>query len=77
MATWTLLHTFMPELIVLGGGIIDEHYELLSKPMQPLIPKATMVPPGGTRIVKAQLGNDAGVLGAAGLGFTRVTTAKS
>jgi glucokinase len=71
MATWTLLHTFMPELIVLGGGIIDEHYELLSKPMQPLIPKATMVPPGGTRVVKAQLGNDAGVLGAAGLGFAR------
>jgi hypothetical protein len=28
-----------------------------------------MVPPGGTRIVKAQLGNDAGVLGAAGLAF--------
>jgi glucokinase len=69
MAAWTLLHTFMPELIVLGGGIMDDHYELLAKAMQPLIPLATMVPPGGTRIVKAQLGNDAGVLGAAGLAF--------
>ena len=25
-AVWTLLHTFMPELIVLGGGIGDNHY---------------------------------------------------
>ena len=30
IATWTILHTFMPELIVLGGGVMDEHYELLA-----------------------------------------------
>ncbi len=25
IASWTILHTFMPELIVLGGGVMDEH----------------------------------------------------
>ena len=66
-ATWTILHTFMPELIVLGGGIIDEHYELFSPAVESQIPLATMVPRGGTRVVKARLGNDAGIVGAASL----------
>lgn len=70
-ATWTILHTFMPELIVLGGGVIDQHYEVLAPAMSAMIPKATMVPPGGTRVVKAQLGNDAGLVGAAGLVLSR------
>jgi hypothetical protein len=39
--------------------------------MAALIPKATMVPPGGVRVVKAQLGNDAGLVGAAGLALSR------
>lgn len=66
-ATWTLLHTFMPELIVLGGGIVDEHYQRLAPALQAMIPKATMVPSGGTLVAKAALGNDAGLVGAASL----------
>lgn len=69
-AAWTILHTFMPELIVLGGGVIDEHYERLAPAMAAMIPKATMVPSGGARVVKAQLGNDAGLVGAAGLALS-------
>ena len=66
-ATWTILHTFMPELIVLGGGIIDEHYELFAPAVESQIPLATMVPRGGTRVAKASLGNEAGIVGAASL----------
>jgi glucokinase len=68
-ATWTLLHTFMPELIVLGGGIVEDHYDLLAPAMEQQIARATMVPKLGTRIAKAQLGNDAGLVGAASLAF--------
>ncbi len=70
-ATWTLLHTFMPELIVLGGGIMDDHFNVLVGAVEQRIPLATMVPPGGTRVVKAALGNDAGMLGAASLAWSR------
>lgn len=70
-AAWTILHTFMPELIVLGGGVIDDHYDLLAPAMAGMIPKATMVPAGATSVVKAQLGNDAGLVGAAGLALAR------
>ncbi len=67
MASWTILHTFMPELIVLGGGVIDEHYDVLSGAVAAQLPRATMVPRGGTALVKARLGNDAGLVGAASL----------
>ena len=66
-ASWTILHTFMPELIVLGGGVMDEHYEVLAPAVAGQLPLATMVPPGGTRVVKALLSNRAGLVGAASL----------
>lgn len=66
-AVWTILHTFMPELIVLGGGIAEEHYELLAEAAVAQIPLATMLPTGGMTLVKARLGNDAGLVGAASL----------
>lgn len=69
-AAWTIVHTYMPELIVLGGGIIDEHYELFAPQMQQCIDRATMVPRGGVRVVRAVLGNDAGLVGAASLAFS-------
>jgi predicted NBD/HSP70 family sugar kinase len=67
VATWTVLHTFMPQMIVLGGGIMDEHYELLAPAVANTLPLATMVPPGGTCVVKAALSNRAGLVGAASL----------
>jgi len=66
-ATWTLLHTFLPDLIVLGGGVIDEHYDVLAPAAAERIPLATMAPVGGVRLVRAKLGNDAGIVGAAAL----------
>lgn len=71
MATWTVLHTFMPEVIVLGGGIGEAHFDRFAPAMAARIPKATMVPQGGVQIVRATLGNDAGLVGAASLAFRR------
>jgi glucokinase len=70
-SVWTLLHTFMPEVIVLGGGIMDEHFEQLSAPAVHSLANSTMTPQGSIRIVKARLGNEAGLVGAASLALAR------
>jgi glucokinase len=67
IAAWTILHTFLPERIVLGGGIADEHYELFAGPFREAIAAATMVPRSHVTVTRAQLGNDAGLVGAASL----------
>jgi glucokinase len=67
VAAWTILHTFLPERIVLGGGIIEEHYELFAAPVRDAIAAAVQTPRAHLAVVKAQLGNDAGLLGAASL----------
>jgi glucokinase len=66
-ATWTLLHTCLPQRIVLGGGIGEEHFDRFAAAMREQVARATQVPKAGIEIVKAARGNDAGVLGAAGL----------
>ena len=67
VATWIILHTFMPQRIVLGGGVMDEHYDLFAPAVAARIARATMVPVGGTSVAKAGLSNDAGIVGAASL----------
>ena len=64
-AAWTFLHTFMPESIIIGGGIGEQHFDLFAKCFQKAIKEATMVPSDGIKILKAQMGNKAGVVGAA------------
>jgi glucokinase len=66
-AAWTILHTFLPQRIILGGGIIDDHYELFAAPIREAIAAATMVPRQHITVAKAQRGNDAGLVGAASL----------
>ena len=68
-ATWTLLHTFLPQRIILGGGIGEQHFDLFARPMRQQISRTTQIPKGATAIFKAQLGNAAGVVGAASLVF--------
>jgi len=70
IAAWTILHTFLPERIVLGGGIAEAHYELFAAPFRESVAAATMVPQSHITITRAQLGNDAGLVGAAALVFS-------
>jgi len=73
-ATWTLLHTSLPQRIVLGGGIGEEHFDRFAAEMRLQIAQATQVPKTGIEIVKAARGNEAGVIGAAGFMFPPAAT---
>lgn len=66
-AIWTLAHTFLPQRFVLGGGLIDDHFELFATPARDALLRAVLLPKGRVEIVRASLGNDAGVVGAASL----------
>lgn len=65
-----LINIFQPSRIVLGGGISKEGDTLLI-PLREIAKKSTYYGEGNlphTQIVKARLGNDAGIIGAAMLG---------
>jgi glucokinase len=66
-AIWTLAHTFLPQRFVLGGGLIDDHFELFARPARDALSRAVLLPKGRVEIARASLGNDAGVVGAASL----------
>ncbi len=68
-AVWNLAHAYVPQVIVLGGGIMEEHFDLLTAGLKPLWHRATQIPCPSISIVKAGLGNRAGLVGAAGLLF--------
>lgn len=70
IAAWTILHSFLPQRIVLGGGLMDEHYETFAEPVRRAIEAATLVPPGVT-VERAQRGSAAGMLGAARIAMER------
>jgi glucokinase len=73
LGVWNALHTLLPERVVLGGGIMDEHYALFEKPIAEMMAQATLLPQGEITLARALLGNDAGLVGAAQLplGSTR------
>ena len=65
-----MINIFQPEVISLGGGVSNERENLL----RPLIPLVRKEQYGGdlvslTKICVAELGNDAGIIGAAFLGI--------
>jgi glucokinase len=64
-----LVTLFRPELIIIGGGLSNEGDALL-KPLQALAGSRVYTPDilGMPPVIKARLGNDAGIIGAALLG---------
>lgn len=65
-----LINIFQPEILVIGGGVCNERENLTSR-LLPLIKKEAY---GGDRVTPteiriAELGNDAGIIGAACLGL--------
>jgi glucokinase len=63
-AAWTIAHTFLPGRIVFGGGIMDGHFEEFRRAAQQTLEAATMTG-GPVRVARAQLGSEAGLVGAA------------
>lgn len=66
-ATSSLIHTFLPEVIIFGGGIGERHYPLYRDAAERAIARAKFAPDGAVHVEKAALGNDAGMVGAAAL----------
>jgi glucokinase len=64
-ATWTILHTLLPERLVLGGGMMDEHFDTFAEAVRGSIARATLVPARRVTVARAELGHRAGVVGAA------------
>jgi glucokinase len=57
-----------PAVIALGGGVGQTDPKMLAEPLTKMVDElTTMVPRGMTRIMTAQLGNSAGIIGAAAL----------
>ena len=64
-----MINIFQPEVLSIGGGVCNEK-EYLTKPLLEIIDKDqyTRTSSKKTKIGTATLGNDAGIVGAAGLG---------
>jgi hypothetical protein len=63
-ALWTIIHSLLPERVILGGGVMEAHYDLFAGPLQEVMRKATLGPSTGMQVCQAQLQNDAGLVGA-------------
>jgi len=64
-----LVNIFNPEMIIIGGGMAKMGDLLLNPAKQVVRERAYQLPAQAVQIVPAQLGNDAGVLGAAVFAF--------
>lgn len=65
-----LINVLRPEIVAIGGGVSAAPEHLLLEPLREAVAKEAFSRHGGrvTRILPAELGNDAGIIGAAMLG---------
>lgn len=68
-AAWTVFHTFLPQRLVLGGGLMDEQFDWFAEPIRMRLRRATQFTATRVEVVRAELGNHAGLVGAAALMF--------
>ena len=66
-AVWSLIHGFLPELLLIGGGIGERHFAFYRAAAERAVARAVLAPTGAVRVARAALGNDAGMVGAAAL----------
>jgi glucokinase len=61
-----ILHIFSPERIIMGGGV-SQGFDLLSEDIHAVIRRDALLPHKDTRVLPAELGDNAGLIGAAAL----------
>ena len=68
--TISLINILRPEAVAIGGGVAAAPEHLLLEPLREIVARESFSSHGGitTRVVRAELGNDAGIIGAALLG---------
>ncbi len=71
----SLINIFNPERIVVGGGVKDAWPLFIGATREEIIKRAFAVPAQRTDIVPSQLGDDAGMVGAAAVAFDLQKTA--
>ena len=64
-AAWTLFHSFLPQRLILGGGLMERLQGPFAAAMNRRLQPATQFSHSSFAIVPAALGNDAGIVGAA------------
>ena len=64
-AFWTILHTFMPQMVVFGGGLMERQFERFVPALREKVRLAERAWGQRFEFSRAELGNDAGVVGAA------------
>ena len=70
IALTSIAHILNPQMAIIGGGIAEAGEKLLFEPIRAEVNKRAMDIPAQTmEIVKAKLGNEAGIVGAAMLAF--------
>ena len=65
IALTSIAHILNPQIAIIGGGIAEAGEKLLFTPIRTELSKRAMDIPAQMKIVKAHLGNDAGIVGAA------------
>ena len=65
IALTSIAHILNPQIAIIGGGIAEAGESLLFEPIRAELSKRAMDIPSQMKIVKAHLGNDAGIVGAA------------
>lgn len=68
----TLINTFNPEVIVLGGGVVAGWDLFIPSVWKEILKRAYQVSAARVKVVPALLGDDAGIVGAARLGFIEI-----
>ena len=64
-AFWTILHTFMPQKVVFGGGLMERQFEVFAPALHKRARLAESAWKQRFQFSQAELANDAGVVGAA------------
>ena len=65
--TASLINILRPEVVAIGGGVAAAPEALLLEPLREIVGREAYARHGGrvTRVLRAELGNDAGIIGAA------------
>ena len=64
-AFWTILHTFVPQMVVFGGGLMERQFEFFVPALREKVRLAESAWGQRFQFSREELGNDAGVVGAA------------
>jgi glucokinase len=67
----SLINIFNPEMIVIGGGVAEGWNLFYEHVSEQVVERAFPIPARRTKIVRAECGDDAGLLGAAHIAFTK------